>query len=339
VLWLTEGLLRLGHEVLLLAPQGELARRARAGGVPIRTLPSPGPWNPMAVRELVRTIRSWRPDLVHLHTSHAHNLGMLAKGFCRRTRYVVSRRVALPVRKGPKYGDWVARFIAVSQAVRRMLISGRIPPERISVVYSGVPVGRLAAAPPDGDLLREIWGSEDRVLAGNASALTKEKDHPTLLRAFEWAVRRYSGLRLIIAGDGPLRGSLMQLKDDLGLGDKVRFLGFRDGTWRMLKVLDVFVVSSKEEGLGVSLIEAMACGLPVVATGVGGIPEVVLDGETGILVPLEDPKALGEALVLLSSDRTLRKEMGKRAKERAWDFDVGRMVRGTEMVYREVVGW
>lgn len=337
MLWLAEGLLGIGHEVLLLAPQGELAERARARGVPVRTLPFFGPWDLRAALGLAREVRSWRPDLVHLHTSHAHTIGMLARCLGTWPRYVVSRRVALPVRRGPKYGRWVDRFIAVSEAVRRILVAGGIPLERVSVVYSGVPVDRLAASIPDDRLLWEM--GEGEVLAGNASALTREKDHATLIRAFGWAVGRLPKLRLLIAGDGPLRRDLERLRDELGLGDKVRFLGFRDGIWGTFKALDVFVVSSRGEGLGVSLVEAMACGLPVVATRVGGIPEVVLDGETGILVPPGDPRALGEALVRLASDRKLREEMGRGARELARDFDVGRMVRGTEAVYREVIGW
>ena len=335
VLWLAEGLARLGHEVLLLAPRGMLARRAEAEGVPVDILPFSGPWDPRAVRKLVLAVAEWKPHIVHLHTSHAHTLGMLAKLAGAEAKYVVSRRVASPVRSGPKYGGWVKRFVAISEAVRRELSAGGIPPEKVSVVYSGVPVDAISSVLPDGRIRDAVEG---KVVFGNASALTREKGHDVLLRAVSFASGRCPNLGLVVAGDGPLRRSLERLSGKLGLQGKVVFLGFRRRIWEVLKALDAFVLPSRREGLGVSILEAMACGLPVIATDVGGISEAVSDGDTGILVPPDDPKAMGEAMVLLASDGKLREEMGRRARERARYFDIERTVRDTEAVYREVVG-
>lgn len=335
VLWLAQGLLRLGHEVLLLAPRGRLAERAEVEGVPVDILPFLGPWDPRAVRKLMLAVAKWKPHIVHLHTSHAHTIGMLAKLAGAEARYVVSRRVASPVRRGPKYGGWVHRFVAVSEAVRRELSAGGIPPEKVSVVHSGVPVNIISSVPPD-ERVRDAVDGE--VVLGSASALTCEKGHDVLLRAVSFASGTCPSLGLVVAGDGPLRRSLERLREELGLLGKVVFLGFSGRIWEVLRALDAFVLSSRREGLGVSVLEAMACGLPVIATDVGGISEAVSDGETGILVPPDDPEAMGEAMVRLASDRGLREEMGRRAQERAMYFDIDRTVRDTEAVYREVVG-
>jgi len=250
---------------------------------------------------------------------------------------VLSRRVVFPVRRsiGSRllYALPVDRIAAISDAVRDVLIRSGVDPRKIDVVPSGIE----PSPPPDGarraDLRRSLGCGEADVVAIVVSALAPGKGHGDLLRAAA-AVERSLGLRLWLAGEGPLLATLQAEARARGLEPSVQFLGFRTDIQSLLHAADFFCLATQSEGLGSSILEAMSAGLPVVATRVGGVPEIVEDGVTGILVPASNPGALAIAMARMAGDRGLRETMGGRGRERASLFSAERTAEMTDRVYR-----
>ena len=177
----------------------------------------------------------------------------------------------------------------------------------------------------------------DRFLIGNVGNFTPKKDHHTLLRALS-GTGPIADAHLVLIGLGPLEEELRAEVDRLGLGERVTFLGSRGDVFELLPLMDLFCLSSEFEGFPIALVEAMATGLPCVATTVGGIPEIIVDGDNGLLVPPKDPAALGRAIGRVMADDVLATSLGKRAKEDAAALDLRNAVRDLQDVYLEAMG-
>ena len=190
-----------------------------------------------------------------------------------------------------------------------MLLGDGVPRQRAVTVHEGIDLGRIAAASP-AKLHEELWLPHGSPIIGNVAALVPHKGQKHLVEAAALVVRQVPDARFIIAGEGELRPSLEHQIKHLGLEKHVLLAGFRPDVLSVHKAFDMFVMSSVTEGLGTSILDAMACGRPVVATTAGGIPEVVRDGETGILVPPRDHEAMADAIVKLLKDEPLRRRMG-----------------------------
>jgi glycosyltransferase involved in cell wall biosynthesis len=183
------------------------------------------------------------------------------------------------------------------------------------------------------EVRRELGISDDEVLVGTVANFRREKAYEDLLAAAAVAVERSPRLRFVSVGQGPLESEVRQRAAALGLGERFTFLGYRDDAVRIISGFDVFTLSSRHEGLPVSLMEAMALGTPVVATAVGGIPQAVTDGVEGRLVPVGDPQVLAQALVEIAADPDERHRFGAAALARSDEFDVSRAVRDLEGRY------
>jgi glycosyltransferase involved in cell wall biosynthesis len=227
-------------------------------------------------------------------------------------------------------------FICASDAVRRMLIDDGIPAARAVTVYEGIDLGHVDAAPP-ANLHADLWLPHGSPIVGNVAALVPHKGQRHLIEAAALVVKRVPDARFVIAGEGELRPALERLIKEHRLDKHVFLAGFRPDILSVHKSFDVFVMSSVTEGLGTSLLDAMACGKPVVATTAGGMPEVVDDGKTGILVPPRDHTAMADALIRLLSSAELRARMGAAGLERVRaTFSAERMVQDTLEIYRRV---
>jgi glycosyltransferase involved in cell wall biosynthesis len=338
------GLRALGHRAALVAhPSGELRRRA-AEGLDLIPLAPRMEMDLGAAWRLSRVIKQFRPDIVHAHDPHGVAMAALALSMTTqlvKPRLVAARRVDFRLGRNAlsrwKYRQ-VAIFICASEAIRQILQQDGIPAGRTVTVHEGIDVAHVNAAPP-ADLHGELWLPHQAPIVGNVAALVAHKGQRHLVDAAAAVIRQVPDARFVIAGQGELRKSLEQQIRHARLDKHVILAGFRSDVLSVHKAFDIFVMSSVTEGLGTSLLDAMACGRPVVATRVGGIPEVVADGETGILVPPRDHLALAEAIVRLLQDRDLRERMGaaglKRVRER---FTSDVMVRNTVRVYQRLAG-
>jgi glycosyltransferase involved in cell wall biosynthesis len=337
VLLTARGMASRGHEVWVACQRAApLEARARAAGLAVRPMAFHGDFSPGALMGLVRLVRETRPHVVHLHDPHAVSAGMAASSLAPGFRRIASRRVDFALRGALsrwKYGA-CRRVIAVSGAIARQLEADGVPRERIRVVYEGVPD---RAAGEDGRALLEALGvPREAPVVGNVAALTGHKDHGTLLEAAARVKSRRPDVRFLIVGDGELRAALEEKSRALGLRDHVLFTGFRDDLDRLMPAFTVFCLSSHMEGLGTSLLDAMAFSRPIVATAAGGIPEAVEEGVTGRVVPSRDPAALADALVDVLGDAARRQAMGAAGRRRFEErFTAERMVEETLAVYAE----
>jgi glycosyltransferase involved in cell wall biosynthesis len=209
---------------------------------------------------------------------------------------------------------------------------------KVVTIVNGVDTDAFRPTPDRGLARAELGVPTSGFHIGVVARLSPEKDHATLLAAFARVHAERPDTILTLVGDGPLRRELEALAGELGIGRAVRFAGARRDVARALAAFDVFALSSRTEGLSLTLIEAAAMGLPIVATRVGGNSEVVVDGETGWLVPAADPASFARALLACAAEPR-RTAMGLRGRERAVErFSIDRMTRAYEAIYDEVVG-
>jgi glycosyltransferase involved in cell wall biosynthesis len=336
------GLRALGHRAVLVAhPQGELFRRM-SEGLDLVPLAPKNEIDLAAGWRLSRVLRRINPQIVHAHDPHAIAMAALAMAIAApepRPRLVASRRIEYRIARN-SFSRWkysqVDRFLAISRAVGDRLIADGIPPARVDVVHEGVDVERIAAMPAR-SVHAALFLPAHSPVVGNIGALVPQKAHHTLIAAATVVVKQIPDVRFVILGDGELRRQLEEQIKHHHLERHVFLAGFRADALELLKDFDVFALSSIHEGMCTSLVDAMAAAKPTVATAVGGVPEVVADGETGCLVPVRDHQRMAEQIVRLLKDDSLRRRMGQAGLERARRlFTVERMVTDTVAAYARV---
>ena len=301
------GLRALGHRAMLVAnAEGELRQRAKEGLelIPLDAENGDGSERRVAA---VAAHQAAPPDVIHAHDPHGVAMAALALSMSTqldKPPLVAARRVDFHI-KGNALSRWKYRqvdcFICASEAIRKMLVGDGVPPVRAVTIHEGIDLGHVDAAPP-ADLHAELWLPHQAPIVGNVAALVPHKGQRHLIEAAAIVVTRVPDARFVIAGEGELRPALERQIKDHHLEKHVFLTGFRPDVLSVHKAFDIFVMSSVTEGLGTSLLDAMACGKPIVATTAGGMPEVVKDGKTGILVPPRDHEAMAEAIVRLLKD-------------------------------------
>ncbi|HET6347736.1 MAG TPA: glycosyltransferase, partial [Candidatus Krumholzibacteria bacterium] len=279
-------------------------------------------------------------DVVHSHASRAHGHVAVARtGVRPQPLHVVSRRVDFSV-GGTPWGRWKYRrgadaYLAISRGVYDVLVRGGVEPEHITVVPSGIDLAKFAAVRDPAYLRSEFALVPGVPVIVNVAALAPHKAQTVLLHAVR-ALRERRALRCFIVGEGALRSTLEREAHTLGVADVVTFTGFRDDALEFIRLADVFVMSSHLEGLGTSIMDAQVLGAPVVATRTGGIPEIVEDGVTGLLVPPRDPAVLAHALARMLDDGELRARCREHARAQSEGYDYHRTVYKTLDVYRRL---
>ncbi len=336
------GLRALGHRAMLVAhPDGQLLQRAKEG-LDLLPLTPRLEMDLNAAWRLSRVVRQLKPDILHAHDPHAVAMAGLALSMSTalaKPPLVASRRVDFHLR-GTSLSRWKYRqvdcFICASTAIRSMLIADGVPEMRAVVIHEGVDIDHIDAAPP-ANLHEDLFLPHLAPIVGNVAALVPHKGQRHLIEAALRVLPQVPDARFVIAGEGELRATLEHQIREHRLEKHVLLAGFRPDVLSVHKAFDIFVMSSLTEGLGTSLIDAMACGKPIVATTAGGIPEVVTDGETGILVPPRDPARMAEAIAALLKDEPLRRRLGEAGRRRAvTHFSAERMVKETLRLYRRV---
>lgn len=356
VLWVIGGLNRGGAERLLLAtaqrldrdrvtPEVAVIRRQddalrdalEALAVPVHDLGT------TSLRQLrwaprLRTLTRERGyDVVHTHTPAAAPIvRLLSRGTpVVHTEHSPWRQHRAPVRwaNAATLGS-CAHVVAVSDAVATSVAPRRAP---VEVVRHAPPQSAVPATPERRAKARADLGLPDEAaVVGSVANFEDKKDHPTLLRAAALLRSRHPGLRLVLAGFGPREAALRALADELGLGDAVVWTGSRDDVPALLPAFDVLAHAPRFEGFGLAPLEAMAAGVPVVASDVDGLPEVLGSPPAGLLVPSGDPGALAVALDALLGDPTRREDVARRGQARARSFELDAAVARLEAIYHEV---
>jgi len=341
VFLLMEGLRARGHENLLVCPPGSRAERAaRAHGFAVECVEMRNDLSVLAAYRISAALRRHAPALVHCHTGRSNWLGGVAArsaGVPALSTRRMDRRVSRGLRTRWLYGHLLQRVAAISPAVARRLRDAGVASERIRVIWSAVDPAALAPSAPRAAVRAKLGGAPEMPCLLVAANLVHRKGVDVLLTAAA-ALAPRARYALWIAGDGPERGALEAAAARLGIGERVRFLGQRGDVPDLLEACDVCVLPSRREGLGVAALEAMARGRPVVASAVGGLAEIVVAEETGLLVPPGDAAALAAALERLIGDRALALRLGAAgAKRVAEHFVADAMVSAYEQLYREIL--
>lgn len=330
----------------LFGGDGPVADEIRAIDIPVVDLGMIAKWRLDALVRLFLLLRRMRPVILHASLFHANIPGR-----------VFGRLAGVPIiitwRQNVNIGGqirelinrWTAelgdRTVAVSDLVLQVEIKrARISPDKVVTIYNGIDVSAFAT--PNPEVAAQIRQSFDippgTLLVGTVGRLHPQKGLDNLLTAMPIIKRQFPNLRLLIIGDGELRNSSEIQAQSLGISDDVIFTGPRTDVPEIIPTLDVFSLPSLWEGLSLALLEAMAAGLPVVATSVGGTPEVVVDGATGLLVPPRDPTALAEAITHILTNPSMAHRMGQAGRERVTKhFSIDETVRKTEQLYETLL--
>lgn len=337
VLWLVECLIKTGNNCIIAArPGSPLALRAKELGLRVLPVSPLSEFDPFAAAKLRQFIRREGVEIVHAHTAHAAALAMMCAG---KAQTVITRRVDFRVGRGwfsqRKYRR-AAAVIAISDAVSKVLVDSGVDSEKIEIIPSGIDLHRQVHR-ADRRMLQLLGVPENAPLVVMIAALVNHKDPLTFIRAMKDVCAAVPEAHALIVGEGSLRHEAEKEISELGLEEKVHLAGFRTDADSILAAADVVALSSREEGLGTVLIDALWMGKPIAATRAGGIPEIVQDGSCGLLASVGNSNQLGAAIARLLTDTVLRTRIAAASRARAPMFSVERTAARTALVYDRVL--
>lgn len=318
--------------VISMLPPGAFTEElAEAGIAPATLNMRRGVPDPRAVTALAKILRQWQPEVVHSHMVHANLLARMARLLC---RIPVLVSTAHSISEGGRWRELAYRLTDpladittnVSRAAAdRYIQAGVAPKGKIAFVPNGIDTAMFKPDPAAGRRVRDELGLREAFVWLAAGRFEAAKDYPNMLRAFKEVTPQRPEAVLLLAGQGSLREETERLAGELGLQDKVRFLGVRRDMPQVMNAADAYVLSSAWEGLPMVLLEAAACGLPIVATAVGGNGEAVLDEESGYVVPARNAGALARAMLRMTAlpeaERRRMGEAGRRHIESCYSLE------------------
>jgi glycosyltransferase involved in cell wall biosynthesis len=301
-----------------------------------------GEWDLKSVLGLIDIIKDNNVRLLHAHTAKAHTIALLAKFIYPNFYLVVSRRVDFHIGNNifskKKYtSPLIDMFLTVSNKIKEILIEDGINPEKIITVYSGIDPKRFSKKKNISYLKKEFSITSKTIVLGNIAALVDHKDQETLIKAIALLPGNLK-FKLLIVGEGELETKLKQLSSDLGLQDKITFTGFRNDIPEILNLLDIFTMTSKEEGLGTSILDAMINQLPMVVTDGGGIPEMIEHKKGGFVAEVKNIIQIYEYLLELINNPALRKEFGMYNGKAVKRFFIDTTINKTIYAYSSLLG-
>jgi glycosyltransferase involved in cell wall biosynthesis len=341
---LARGLAARGHQVTVVTPPSEAwTARCRAAGLAHAAIPMRRPWDPRAAWRLARLMRSRRIEVVHAHKGRARTLAVLAGLMGARARLVLNRGVSFPVGGVRRLGYTSARvhaIVAVCRSIKDGLVAAGVPATKIEVIYSGTDLDRFHPG-VDGGPVRDALGLTPEQLLITQVGVRSWRGWRDVLEAMERVAPRLPHTRLLFVGAPPPRvAEILEHARTRGLSGRVLVLGHRDDVPAVLAASDV-VVDGSYAGLGItgSIREALACERPVIATAVEGMPELIVDGETGRLVPPRDPAALADAILAVTADPAAAQALARAGRKRVEShFSLRAKLDATEALYHRLAG-
>lgn len=337
-----DGLQKRGHHVALLCrPYTEVGRRAETKGIPVFYMRVRGDFDPVTILHTIRLLRREKFDIILTNMDKELRFAGLAAKIVGNSIVIPRRGIDYPLKNKIRYrftyNKLADALLANSEATKLSLLRNApwLDPERIHVVYNGIdPKPFMGESEIN---LRKEWGLHaDAVIIGFAGQLDERKGIDCLLRSFARTAAVHKNVHLVIAGEGPMRSEIEEFSRKNNLDTKIHLVGFLDGIEDFMKSIDVFVLPSLWEGFGIVLIEAMAAGKPAITTNVSSMPEIVLDGETGRIVPVDDADALSQAMNDLVHDEKLRELLGSKARTRVLEkFTLDRMLDSLEKFFQQ----
>jgi len=294
---------------------------------------------PFKIRKL---IKKYNPDIIQMHNTDPFQQGMLASIFLPNLIKIrtdhnsfaspISKRVLFFNRILSKYCN---KTIVVSNKLKRnFIVYGKIDPDQLQVIHNGTDLNKVNGKTNVRKVRNSLGAGENSPIVTYVGTLRDEKKPDVLVKSFSIVAKQLPNAILWLIGDGPLKKDLVNLATNQGISKQVKFLGFRNDVYDLIKASDLIALSSRSEGISQTIMEAMACSKPVVATKVGGNSELVRNGKTGILVHSNSPEALAEAIAKLLKNNKLANKMGKEGRKRVEKyFNLDRTVSEYEKVY------
>jgi len=350
LLSLVDSLSDKDFSISVILPQGPLADELKKRKITTFLVPMRARSDTDAVRAIQKLLRKYDPHIMHVHGQRAGVLARLAvTGLPIKVIYTEHTRtpqfrLANPmlewthVRAMKILDAGTHMNIAVSKAVANFLINSKVTrPAKVQVIYNGIE--SLEPKHIDKqtlDIINQYGLRKQDIIIGTVGSLNIQKDTATLIKAMERVLKKLPKAKLVLVGSGPLRRKLEQLAKKLKIDQQVIFAGSLPSISGIVQLFTVFVLPSKSEAFGISLLEAMRSGVPVIATKVGGIPEVVVSNKNGLLVDPGNPKALSAAIMKLLNDKRLQKKLIAGGRETVRNFSVNRMTQTTTKLYKEL---
>lgn len=266
-------------------------------------------------------------NILYLHSAGAHSIGLMAKIFYPKLIIVGIRRVDFKIKKNflsqIKYkSSLVDSIVCISNEIKRVMRGCGINEDKLQVIHDGIDIKKFENAKIDPNFKNELKIPERDIIIGTIAALVGHKDYPNLLNAAKIVISKIDCVTFVAVGDGTNREELIELHNKLNLGDKFIFTGYQNDVTKYLLLFDIFILASKKEGLGTSILDAQSVGLPIIATKAGGIPEIVKHNINGLLVNPQNSNDLANAIINLVVDKEKREQLGKNAKVSVKNFDI-----------------
>ncbi len=313
IAYLVEEQMRAGIEVVVACrAKSVFEQHCQKNNIPFHAFGFANSFDVSTARGLVKLQKKYRFDIIHIHSSRSHSIAILATKFGLRTNLILSRRVDFPssgnALSNHKYNHrQIKKIICVSEKVKTIIGATVKDKEKLCVVYDGIDLERFEGTQNSHILHGEFNISADTKIVANISALADHKDYITFVNTAKVFIQQHEiPVKFFIIGEGECREEIEQRIEELDLQDHIIMTGFRNDIDAIFKEIDVFLMTSKEEGLGSTVLDAFANRVPVVATAGGGIPEVVQHEKTGLLCPIQAPEELAESLFRMLSDEALR---------------------------------
>lgn len=342
-IYLFSAMLKRGFKTLFICqPDSVVEEYCRKQDLPVKSVRMLGEFDLLAGFKIAVIARRGKYNIIHAHSAHALALALWCKLFYRNVRVVGTRRVDFDLRKNPfsrfKYKtDWVEKIICASHWIEEVMIANGISPAKLLTIQSGVDLHKFDNVVPLKDFRKIYKIPEDNIVVGTIAALVGHKDYPNLMKAAKYVIEKNNQVTFVAVGAGHAEADIKSLHQKLALGNNFIFTGQQSNVGAYLKNFDIFVLASKKEGLGGALFEAQVAGLPVIGTQAGGIPEVIEQGKTGLLVPARDHQKLGEAILELINDVELRQKLARNTHFAVKNFDIHITVNKNIAVYQEIL--
>jgi glycosyltransferase involved in cell wall biosynthesis len=344
IMYLVEESRKLGVNAMVACRKGsKVEEYCRNNNLPFYTLPFSSAYDLRTALGIKRLCKKLNVDLIQTHTSKSHTLSVIAGVLGLDVPQILTRRVDFAVKD-----NWFSRFkynyrkikkvICISETILEITKRDIKDVSKLTMIHSGVDTYKFGAH-RNSDWLRQKYNLErDIRIVGNTSAISDQKDYPTFIGVVEEVLNRgIPNVQFFIVGDGPDRESVENLVKERGLEHKVILTGFVTNIQEVLPSLDIFLFTSKTEGLGTSILDAMAAGVPIVTTNAGGIPEMITHGKNGLMYDVKDVSSLADGLIEVLNNPERGKQLAVEAFETVEDFSKEKTARRTVEVYREIL--